>query len=220
MNRVHALVEGQTEEAFVGRSLRPHLWRFGVDLSPKLIVTRRIVSGPDRKGGVVSWAQIERDLKLLLNDTAAVAVTTLLDYYGRPADVPGMTTRPSAPPHERVLHVEAAIDAHMADPRFRAHLSLHEFEALLYTDPDACGRYLGASSVTRAMAEAVSQCGAPELVNDDAMTAPSKRLLSVYPTYQKTLDGPALAESIGLVKMRTACPHFDAWMAWLEGLGP
>lgn len=79
MNRVHALVEGQTEEAFVGRSLRPHLWRFGVDLGPKLIVTRRIVAGADRKGGVASWAQIERDLKLLLNDTAAVAVTTLLD---------------------------------------------------------------------------------------------------------------------------------------------
>jgi hypothetical protein len=70
------------------------------------------------------------------------------------------------------------------------------------------------------MAEAVSECGGPELVNDDAATAPSKRLLAVYPTYQKTLDGPAVAESIGLAKMRAACPHFDAWLAWLESLGP
>ncbi len=220
MNRVHVLVEGQTEEAFVGRSLRPYLWGFDVDLSPKLIVTRRIVAGPDRKGGVVSWRQVERDLKLLLNDSAATAVTTMLDYYGLPADVPGMMTRPAAPAREGVLHVEKAIEAHMANPRFRTHLSLHEFEALLYTDPDACGRYLGDPRVTRAMAEAVSECGGPELVNDDAATAPSKRLLAVYPTYQKTLDGPAVAESIGLVKMRTACPHFGAWMAWLESLGP
>jgi hypothetical protein len=146
MNRVHVLVEGQTEEAFVGRSLRPYRWGFDVDVSPKLIVTRRIVAGPDRKGGVVSWGQVERDLKLLFNDSAATAVTTMLDYYGLPADVPGMMTRPAAPAREGILHVEEAIDAHMANPRFRAHLSLHEFEALLYTDP---ARAVGISVIRR-----------------------------------------------------------------------
>lgn len=84
------MVEGQTEEAFVGRTLRPHLMNMGVYVLPKVIVTRRVLVGPDRKGGVTSWAQVEQDLKLLLKDTAATAVTMLVDYYGLPGDVPGM----------------------------------------------------------------------------------------------------------------------------------
>jgi hypothetical protein len=218
LKRVHVLVEGQTEEAFIGRSVRPHLLAFNVHVSPKLVVTRRVVSGPDRKGGVTSWGQIERDARLLLHDTDATAITTLLDYYGLPADVPGMSSRPSAPA-AAALHVEGVINERLADFRFHAHLSLHEFEALLYSDPDVCGRYLDAPSVTSAMVEAVSRCGTPELVNDDPNTAPSKRLLTAFPSYRKTLDGPALAELIGLAAIRSVCPHFDGWMTWLESLG-
>lgn len=213
------LVEGQTEEAFVGKTLGPHLSRLGVYLVPKLIVTRRVVAGPDRKGGVSSWTQIERDLRLLLNDSSVVAVTTLLDYYGLPGDVPGMTTRPSGSQVARVEHVEAAIDAAIGAQRMRAHLMLHEFETLLFADPGACGNYLDSPMLTSVMAAAVAQCGGAELVNDNVTSAPSKRIIGAYPTYVKTLHGPALAASIGLGSIRSACPHFDAWVAWLEGLG-
>ncbi len=106
----------------------------------------------------------------MLATTAIVWPTSLsVDEYGLPADLPGMATRPAAPA-QGVRHVEAAIDGQMADSRFRAHLSLHEFEALLYTDPEACGLYPGGSDVARVMAEAVSQCGGPELVNDHPVT--------------------------------------------------
>ena len=218
MKRVHVLVEGQTEEAFVGRVVRRHLHGFDLYVGSKVIVTKRVLSGPDRKGGVSSWLQIERDLKLLLNDSGAVGVSTMIDYYGLPADVPGMATRPASAP-AGVLHVEAAMEAHIGDPRFRAHLSLHELKTLLFADPDRCGQYLGAPIVTRVMSDAVAQCGGPELVNDDPMTAPSKRLFGAFPAYQKTLDGPALAELIGLASIRSACPHFDRWIEWLETLG-
>jgi hypothetical protein len=69
------------------------------------------------------------------------------------------------------------------------------------------------------MSKAVAQCGEPELVNDSPATAPSKRLLSACPTYQKTLHGPALVERIGLAAIREECPHFDSWLGWLESLG-
>lgn len=212
------LVEGQTEEAFVGRVVRRHLHGFDVHVDSKVIVTKRVVSGPDRKGGVSSWLQIERDLRLLLHDSAAIGVSTMIDYYGLPADVPGMATRPASA-LSGALHVEAAMEAHIDDPRFRAHLSLHEFEALLFAAPDLCGQYLGAPTVTRVMADAVAHCGGPELVNDDPMSAPSKRLSGAYPPYQKTLDGPAIAELIGLADIRSACPHFHRWIEWLEALG-
>lgn len=113
-------------------------------------------------------------------------------------------------------HVEAAIDEHIGDPRMRANLVVHEFEALLYADPAACGAYLGRPRLEAAMSAAVAECGAAELVNDDYQTAPSRRIQAVHPTYRKTLDGPALADRIGLAAIRAACPHFDRWVTWLE----
>ncbi|HTJ74264.1 MAG TPA: DUF4276 family protein [Acidimicrobiales bacterium] len=220
MNLVHVLVEGQTEEAFLARVIRPHLWRLGVHVVPKLVVTRRVPAGPDHKGGVTSWAQIERDVRLLLGDSSAAAVTTHIDYYGLPADVPGMSTRPSGSPFVRVRHVEAAIASQVAHHRFRAHLALHEFEAILYSAPEICGDYLAAPLLEGAMRRALGAAGEPELVNDDPASAPSKRILAACPTYSKTLDGPALAERVGLVRMRAACPHFNGWIDWLESLGP
>ncbi|MHB8245512.1 MAG: DUF4276 family protein [Acidimicrobiales bacterium] len=218
MKRVLALVEGQTEEAFIGKCLAPHLWPFDIHIDAKIVVTRRVRSGPNNKGGVSSWNQIARDLRLLLGDSNAVAVTTLLDYYGLPGDVPGMATRPPGTPHHKAQHVQTSIDAAIGDARMRSNLLVHEFEALLYSDPSKCGDYLSNARLATAMHTAIASCGAPELVNDNPVSAPSKRILSAYPGYSKTLDGPSLAEEIGLAVIRSVCPHFDDWLCWVEAL--
>src|SRR5690242_12813913 len=119
MRRVLALVEGQTEEAFIGKCVNPHLWSHDLHIDAKIVETRRVRSGPNYKGGVSSWNQVARDLQLLLGDTNAVAVTTMLDYYGLPDDVPGMSTRPGGVPDAKVAHVEASIDATMGGGRLR-----------------------------------------------------------------------------------------------------
>lgn len=218
MKQALVLVEGQTEEVFVGRVLAPHLWAFDVHLQSKTVVTRRVRSGPDFKGGITSWNQVARDLRLLLHDSAAVAVTTLVDYYGLPPDWPGLASRPTGAALDRAEHVEAAMDAALGDARLRSNLLLHEFEALLYAEPEVCGRYLSNASLTVAMQDAVNACGGPELVNDGPATAPSKRLLAVHAPYRKTSDGPSVLEEIGLDPIRLACPHFDDWLSWLESL--
>lgn len=218
MNRVHVLVEGQTEEAFVGRVLRPHLWEFGVDLTPSVIVTKRVRTGPNYKGGMSSWDQINRDLTLLTRDSSVVAVTTLFDYYRLPMDVPGMSSRVETDDAQcQACHVMEAIDSRHGTS-VRSFLVLHEFEALLYTDPGECGDYLGSSRLTTVMTAALRECGGPEDVNNSPATAPSKRILAAYPAYQKVLHGPALVERIGLDAIRAACPHLTVWIQWLEGL--
>jgi hypothetical protein len=219
MQRVLVLVEGQTEEAFIGRSLQPHLQQVGVHLVPTVVVTRVVRSGPNNKGGVGSWKHIRGDLQPLLRDSSLVAVTTMLDYYGLPGDVPGMSARPDGSPEIKATHVQSAIDDALGDPRLRCYLSLHEFEALLYSDPDACSAYLGAPGLSAAMQRALRECGSPEAVNDDPNTAPSKRIVAAYPRYKKVLDGVVLAEQIGLSSIRSACPHFNSWLTWLESLG-
>lgn len=116
--------------------------------------------------------------------------------------------------------MESAIEASVADSRFKAYLAQHEFEAMLFADPRECGDYLSSPQLTSAMHLALDSCGAPEEVNDGPTTAPSKRIISAFPGFQKTAHGPAIAERIGLAAIRAACGHFDDWVSWLEALAP
>ncbi len=138
MKRVLILVEGQTEETFVREVLAPHLLARNVALTPTILATRRVKSGGHFKGGATSYAKVQGDLHRLLKDTGAERITTMLDYYGLPDDFPGLTDRPTGTCYQRVEHVERAFQADIAHPRFLPYLALHEFEALLFTDPARC----------------------------------------------------------------------------------
>ncbi len=58
----------------------------------------------------------------------------------------------------------------------------------------------------------------PEEINDDPHTSPAHRIRSVFPEYEKEIAGSLIAIDIGLNKIRAACPHFNAWVTWLESL--
>ena len=55
------------------------------------------------------------------------------------------------------------------------------------------------------------------MINDNPQTAPSKRILSLFPGYD-TLYGALTAIEIGLAKIREQCLLFDGWVARLEAL--
>lgn len=210
-------VEGQTEYTFVGQVLTPHLQGKGVHPRTSIVTTKRVAGGQNFKGGSVTWAKLRRELSTLCASRHFVGITTMYDYYALAHDVPGMADRP--PDSKRaVQHVERAVADAIGDRRFRCYLSLHEFEALLFTDPDECGGYLGSTSLADAMRRALDSCGAPELVDDHPTTAPSRRILDSFPGYAKLQDGPTLAERITLPRLRAACPHFGEWVDWLESL--
>ncbi|MDI5976888.1 DUF4276 family protein [Amycolatopsis magusensis] len=86
-DRLHLLVEGQTEEEVVRLVLQPHLAARGWLVTSSIVRTRQ--SADARRGGVTSWAKIERDIRMLLGSTNLRVLTTLFDYYGFPADAPG-----------------------------------------------------------------------------------------------------------------------------------
>jgi hypothetical protein len=62
----------------------------------------------------------------------------------------------------------------------------------------------------------VRQESGPELVNDGVDTAPSKRIMNVYPQYRKTVDGPLVIQDAGLGLIRSSCPHADGWLHEVE----
>jgi Domain of unknown function (DUF4276) len=209
-----ALVEGQTEERFIKTVLQQHLEPSQLWLTPRILHTSG--SGmPVRKGGVSSWRQLRRELQLLLNDSNATVITTMLDFYALPRDVPGVNTAPSsAPKRAQAEHIESEMAKDLQDPRFHPYLSLHELEALLFADVDVWADRFDAKEILQLKADVEGL--QPEDINDNYKTAPSRRLARHLSTYRKTQHGPDCAKDIGLDILRLRCPHFGEWLSSLE----
>lgn len=218
MKRVLVLVEGQTEERFVKDVLDPYLWTKSIVTTPKVVTTKRVKRGPDFKGGITDYLKVENDLKRLLNDSDAVAITTLIDYYALPSDFPGVNNCPSGPSLVKVRHVETEWERKINNSRFHAYLMIHEFEALLFAKPDALSSALYQPNVLQELKSIRSSFQTPEDINDNPQTAPSKRITQLLPGYQKTLHGPMVTKRVGLEIIRAECPHFNDWLIWFEHL--
>ena len=215
MTRVYLLVEGQTEEAFVRELLVPHYARSDLYLTPIIVRT-----SPGHKGGVVSYAKIKPQLQRLCRQGAGAHVSTLFDLYALPQDVPGRTaaTYPAnGSGHQKAMFLETQLAQDIGQANFIPHLMVHEFEALLFVQPEKFAEWTDTQSVITHL-RANAQGHAPEDINDDPRTAPSKLILSVMPSYQKTFHGPLIACEIGLDALRAACPHFHGWLQKLEAL--
>ena len=220
MTRLLMLVEGQSEEIFVKHTLTPYLAQHGVYVqSPIVLWTKRLPSGGGFRGGVSNWSQIRRDLLPLTRDANAW-VTTLLDFYGLPEDFPGLSEALGAGnAQEKVIALQERFSAEINHQRFIPFLALHEFEAWLFSAPDAVEAHFGKAHVAERLRNAVQEAGAPELINHGATTHPKARLQSLVGAYKETSDGPTLLEKIGIAAVRAACPHFDSWLQRLEALG-
>lgn len=53
-------------------------------------------------------------------------------------------------------------------------------------------------------------------IDDNPNTSPSKRILGIFPGYQKVFDGPLIVGKTGLEKIRNECDHFNNWITKLE----
>jgi hypothetical protein len=217
MKRGLVLVEGQTEERFVNDVLAPAFRSYDFHLTPTLLITKRVKSGAHFRGGVTTYGKMRNDLKRLLNTSGGAVVTTIIDYYGLPADTPGMKTRPNASPLDRVIHIEEHIRRDLGSPKnFLPFLALHEFEAWLFSSADELPRAL--TSKSSAFAAVCAGFDNPEDIDEGPTTAPSKRILEMFPSYRKALHGPLTAQRIGLDRIRSRCPHFAAWLSALQNI--
>jgi hypothetical protein len=214
------LVEGQSEEIFVKRTLTPYLAQHSVFVeSPIVLWTKRLPSGGGFRGGVSNWNQIRRNLLSLTRDGDAW-VSTLLDFYGLPEDFPGLSEALGAgDPRGKVMALQERFAAALNHQRFIPFLALHEFEAWLFSAPNTVEEHFGKTQLADRLQTVVQQAGGPELINHGPDTHPKARLHSLAGGYKETSDGPTLLEKIGIATVRAACPHFDGWLHQLEDLG-
>jgi hypothetical protein len=115
VSRVYVIVEGPSEEAFVGGPLAAHLW------SHQVYVTPIVLGDPGHKGGNTSYARVEKDILRQLKQDAGSYCSTMVDYYGLGKGFPGTP----APTHldniQKVQHIESAVkdDICRKIPEFR-----------------------------------------------------------------------------------------------------
>lgn len=219
MIRLLILVEGQSEEIFVKRTLAPYLASRGIQvMSPIVLWTKRHTDGGGFRGGVSNWAQILKSLKPLTQDSNAW-VTTLLDFYGLPEDFPGFSVAQQIPDaHERVQTLQAAFSNAVNHKRLIPFLALYEFEAWLFCAPDIVAQHFGNPTLSSKISSAVTHAGQPESINHGAETHPKARLQALGIGYKETSDGPTLMHKIGIDVIRNSCPHFEKWLTRLEHL--
>ena len=215
------LVEGQSEEAFVKQTLAPWLAAHRVFVEgPVVLWTKRLPAGSGYRGGVANWDQIRKSLRPLLADGDAW-VTTLLDFYGLPDDVPGFAAHKgqgTGPAQVASVQAELAM-AFGHQPRFLPFLALHELEAWMFAEPTVVSTHFGSPAVAAKLAAEIPDPGGPEAINHGPASHPKARLRKHCPSYKETSDGPTLLAKIGIPAIRARCPHFDGWLTRLEALG-
>ncbi len=222
MIRLIFIVEGETEEEFVNTVLRSHFqdhYDYWATSCYKIKAT---------KGGLTKYSYLRKDILKAIKEAQAF-VTTMIDFYGLPSDMPGYNIAQQTRNSDRAITV---LTKAMADDinasNFLPYLQKHEFEALLFSDGHAFAEYEEDSSIVEKITAIAQQFGdCPETINNHPQTAPSKRLMELYKNaspplkYDKVFMGTLIAETIGLPTIRQKCPHFNQWLTKLETIiGP
>jgi uncharacterized protein DUF4276 len=221
VTRVSVIVEGPTERSFVQEVLAPVLWSRGIYLTPT------ILGVPGHKGGRTNYVRVRKDVLRQLKEDRTACCSTMLDFYGLGKGFPGTPLPPDLSNVDKVIHLERAMGADIIaevpdlrpDARFLPYLQLHEYEGLLFSNPEAFANSLSDSHLTPQFQAIRQSFPTPEDIDDSPDKAPSKLVSRLCPSYNKVLDGTRAASAVGVEAMRRECPHFRDWVESLEQLG-
>jgi hypothetical protein len=219
------VVEGPTEQIFVRDFLAPAMSVKGIYLHAARI------GSPGHKGGNIRFERAKNDIGNFLKQRTDTYVSTIFDYFRIDADWPGKEQISeqvksgaafSAAQKAELLEdatrqkIVASFSNNNADHRFIPYISMHEFEALLFSDPVVLAEKIKVAP--ERIEQILAEYASPEEINDRPETAPSKRIAALMSGYQKIVMGSSIAETIGLATMRQRCPHFNQWLTHLEQL--
>lgn len=229
VSRLFVICEGQTEETFVNEVLAPYLYDKGwLSVSARIMGNARLRRN---RGGVKGWPAVRDEVLRRLKEDKSCFVTTLVDYYALPQEGtkawPGRAAASGLVHSEKGELIEREIIADLSQAlgnnagevsRVIPFILIHEFEALCFADCEAFSKAIGEPSLAPKMSEIREQFDSPEEINDSPETAPSKRILSLYPEYQKPLAGNIGLLGVGLEAIRSQCEHFSNWLSKLDDI--
>lgn len=223
MTRVHVVAEGQTEEEFVNSVLVPHFAPEGFYLDVRCVETSRRGARIIR-GGLLDYDRAKRDLERWMkeDDHPDCFFTTMFDLFRLPREFPGFEqARTCRDLYKRVQMLEDAMAADLGHQRFVPYIQLHEFEALILSEPRQLAHaFLARDSEIGQLADMAAGFDSPERIDDGPETAPSKRIIALIPEYEgrKASAGPLTAGKIGLPTLTAKCRHFAGWIERIRSL--
>jgi hypothetical protein len=212
VKRVIIIVEGDTELEFIRKTLIPYL-------NSKEIFSVDAFKIKHSKGGVTKYSHLQTDILNVISETDAI-VTTLIDYYGLPANFPSHEDSLTIiNVHDRLSFLENSIanDIEIALGRpvtnLIPYLQLHEFEALCFSSFKGIEDNFAENEADYKKIKAlIDSVKSPEEINNGALTAPSKRLKNLIKGYNKVVYGNIIIETIGIEHILTQCPKFKVWV--------
>lgn len=224
MRNMYILAEGQTEVNFIKRVLYEHFSRSGVNMIPITVTTKTDKKqGKMHKGGISNFAKIEAEIKKIagtINDSADNYLSTMIDFYKYPSDSPDYNRLNILnSPYDKVKHLEKELkktaQKYLVRDSFIPYVQLHEFETLIFSDLSKLAEKYFDKDIKKLQSD-VAGFANPELINNGETTAPSKRIISYIPNYDKAGMGVTIAENIGLDVLKQTCQHFGEWITSME----
>ncbi|KPA16621.1 hypothetical protein MHK_003164 [Candidatus Magnetomorum sp. HK-1] len=218
--RLHILAEGQTEERFVKDTLSEHLGHFQISTDVRSVYTSKDKNRFYR-GGLVSYQKARKDIQSWLKEDAnpEARFTTMFDLYALPNDFPlYKESKIIMNPYQKVESLENALKEDISDLRFIPYIQLHEFETLVLANPNNLALEYFDNDIAIQTLQAVldEHEGNPELINENPVSAPSKRIIEVIPDYDKVNVGAGIAGINGIDFLKNSCKHFKNWVDTLE----
>ena len=202
--------------------LSPHLATFNLGVSAPRI------GSSGKKGGDVTLTRLRENVRNCLLPDRDSYCTTFVDFYGIDDDFPGKKKagKRSSLSDKQGVVCDAFVDklAQTLDEgpmrRFIPYVQMHEFEGLLFSDPTQLASALRRQDLTQNLWAIRDEFPTPEHINDNSVTAPSKRIQKLFPRYRKVQEGERAVRAMTLDSIRQECPIFNDWLVKLESLQP
>lgn len=218
MKRLDIIVEGQSEREFISQMLAPYLERCGViesyNVSPIVVRT-----SPNNRGGVSKYTQLRDDIRRSLSSSSQqLIVSMMIDFFRMPQNVPlPENYRELGSDFERADAIQTCICKDINDNRFIPYIQMHEFEAFLFASSEGF-RYCYGNDDRRikVLCDIIEEYRNPEEINTSPDGAPSKRILSVIPEYDKVTDGNLIILQNGMNSIMEKCRRFNKWVELLR----
>lgn len=208
MIEICVFAEGPTEQKFLNDLILPFLHERKISLKRTF-----------NMHGLKKYSEVKARIENECTKNPGTYFTTMFDFFRLPKDFPGQNgVRPTDGSLQKAEYLEEEMNKDINFRNFFANIIVHEFEALLFSDPVQFKKCCRDSKVIQRLLEIREKFPSPEHVNGGAKTAPSKRILQIYPGYNKHASGSLIAQAIGLDKILENCPHFRKWIERLTKL--
>jgi len=218
MDSIFIITEGQSEEKFY-KSVFSEYFKSDYYFQVTCMPNKKNAYSRKNKGGTVSYDLCLRNIKRFLNEaTHCRNVFLIYDLYGLHNSFydgyEGTNDTDS-----KISFLVNRLENDVNNSKFKFILQVHEFEAYLFADPNEIVKHFNKEEkLDEFNSILASHNNNPEDINDSTETAPSKRIINIFPQYEfgKTSDGVVIAKNIGIDKIKSKCKRFDDFCTILK----